>query len=214
VYNVVEKGSFDVSSARASLQTSLEALRTEKIDIYLLHESEVSDCQPDLLEFLNESVAQQKVACFGHGANSGRSRSICRDAPAFARIAQFEDMLLNKPSNLSQIEAPGKRICITHGTFSAWEPVKTHLLQDASFAQAAAQILQTKTVDDNTLTGLLFQYAAQQNPSGLTLFRSGSVTRIQENVESFRLAGERFSTEQILQFAKLAQDSVLTSANN
>jgi aryl-alcohol dehydrogenase-like predicted oxidoreductase len=210
VYNVIEKGNFDVPSARASLQTSLEALKTDRIDIYLLHESEASDCQPELLEFLKEATAQSKITCFGHGANSGRSLNICREAPEFAHIAQFEDTLLNKPSHLQQIQAPGKRACITHGTFSALKPIKAHLLQDAAFAQSAAQILQVKSVDDKTLTGLLFQYAAQQNPGGLTLFRSGNVERIRENVESCHVAGDRFSPEQILQFAKLAQDSVPT----
>ncbi len=208
VYNVVEKGTFDVPSARASLQTSLEALRTDRLDIYLLHESEASDCHPELLEFLNETVAAGKATCFGHGANSRRSLDICRAAPDFARVAQFEDTLLNKPSHLEQIKSVGDRACITHGTFAAWEPVRDHLASDASFAQAAARVLGTTTVDEKTMTGLLFQYAVQQNPGGLTLFRSGNAGRIRENLGSFRDAGERFSPEQIREFARLAQDSV------
>lgn len=214
VYNVVEKGTFDVPTARASLQTSLEALRTDRLDIYLLHECEATDCQPELLEFLNESVVQNKVTCFGHGANSRRSLDICRTAPDFARIAQFEDTLLNKPSHLQQVKSIGERACITHGTFAAWDPLKNLLLQDATFAQTAAQILETKTVDEKSLSGLLFQYAVQQNPGGLTLFRSGNPQRIRENVESFHAAGERFSPEQIRQFAQLAQDSMPVDSEN
>ena len=58
-----EKSRFSADEARASLENSLRALRTNFIDAWLLHEAEASDLSDNsLLDFLHDAVAQKRSA--------------------------------------------------------------------------------------------------------------------------------------------------------
>ena len=65
VHSFVQGGRFDVPSARASLETSLRALGTDYIDLFLLHEGTVADCSAELLDFLEGARAEGKILAFG-----------------------------------------------------------------------------------------------------------------------------------------------------
>jgi D-threo-aldose 1-dehydrogenase len=136
---VVQKGRFDVHSARESLETSLRELQTDYIDLYLLHECEPQDCQPDLLEFLQQARAAGKIRSFGAGTGFVRAERVCAQAPAFTEIVQFESSIL--APNVGKIPRTdprldsGQRAIITHGLFAPAVPLCERIRTDPAFAR-------------------------------------------------------------------------------
>ena len=67
------KASFTAAHARTSLDHSLAELRTDRLDLFLLHEAEAIDLTDDnLLRFLEDAVATGKVGAFGCGSAAAK----------------------------------------------------------------------------------------------------------------------------------------------
>jgi aryl-alcohol dehydrogenase-like predicted oxidoreductase len=56
---------FSVDAARASLDQSLAALKTDYLDILLLHDCAAADVTAELIEFLEGQVAAGKIRAYG-----------------------------------------------------------------------------------------------------------------------------------------------------
>ena len=59
------KGRLDPASIRADLDTSLKRLRTDRLDIWLLHKDDPSQPVPEVVETLQELHKQGKILSFG-----------------------------------------------------------------------------------------------------------------------------------------------------
>ncbi len=95
---MVVTGHFEPGAARLSLETSLRELRTEAVDVLLLHECRPADLETEgLLGFLQDVVREGKVRCFGLGTDRDSTRTILRERPAFARVAQVPRSALDGP---------------------------------------------------------------------------------------------------------------------
>ena len=91
-----EKSPFTAGEARASLENSLRALRTDFIDVLLLHEAEASDLTDDaLLNFLHEAVAQKKIGSFGVGSDSAKLPALLQERPAYCQVVQHDWSVLD-----------------------------------------------------------------------------------------------------------------------
>ncbi|HTF67676.1 MAG TPA: aldo/keto reductase, partial [Edaphobacter sp.] len=101
--SLIRRGQFDVKSARLSLENSLRALRTEVIDIYLLHECAPRDCSQELLDFLQQAVSEGKIRHFGIGTEFSQAQLVCSCCPEFAPIVQLKSSILEP--NLSSLRA-------------------------------------------------------------------------------------------------------------
>ena len=110
---MVVTGHFEPGAARLSLETSLRELRTEAVDILLLHECRPADLETEgLLGFLEDVVREGKVRCFGLGTDRDSTRTILRERPAFARVAQVPRSALDGP--LVEGDAATGTAIITH----------------------------------------------------------------------------------------------------
>jgi D-threo-aldose 1-dehydrogenase len=96
----VQGGSFDLETARQSLDASLRALRTDRIDLYLLHDPHPEPCSPELLELLRERVQDGTLGTFGVGTTPDAVRVILRDHPEFANVTQFKSNALERQEDL------------------------------------------------------------------------------------------------------------------
>ena len=66
--NFSQRASFSLSQAQASLEQSLRSLRTEYIDLFLLHEPTLDDAMSDeILTFLEAEVARGTIRRYGCG---------------------------------------------------------------------------------------------------------------------------------------------------
>jgi D-threo-aldose 1-dehydrogenase len=91
-----ERSKFSAEEARASLENSLRALRTEFVDVWLLHEATAEDLGDEgLLRFLEDAVAQGKIGSFGVGSESQKIPKLLRERPRFCRVVQHEWSVLN-----------------------------------------------------------------------------------------------------------------------
>lgn len=186
VQNFVQHGRFDVNSARASVDASLRQLRTDYIDILLLHEADVEDCKPELLEFLMELKTKGTIRAFGVGSEFRRARAICHAAPQFTEVIQFDSTIFN--DHVAQVpeEEPslpaGSRARSTHGAMSAIDPLLDRLRDDPELARKTSAILGRDALDKSALGGVVLAAALRANPNGLVLFRSADRNRIAENI--------------------------------
>src|SRR5882757_245298 len=68
-----ERPSFTAAQAKASLDRSLLALRTDHIDLWLLHEVTAADLQDDsLLQLLETEVKNGTIGAFGIGSSADK----------------------------------------------------------------------------------------------------------------------------------------------
>src|ERR1039458_5979081 len=99
--NVVQpagKASFRAGAARESLERSLGELRTDHIDVWLLHETTVDDLRDDgLLRLLQDAVASGKVGTFGVGSDRARVETLLTARPEYCATVQFEWSVMDSP---------------------------------------------------------------------------------------------------------------------
>jgi diketogulonate reductase-like aldo/keto reductase len=199
----LKTGQFQPSAAARSLETSLRALGTDHIDIYLLHDCTVADTLSDeLLVFLQQARRQGKIRYFGVGTNVCEVKQICRQRPEFASIVQFgSSVLCPQPEEL---QAPGA--VITHGSLAGSYAALSAFLRNRP--EIAGEWLVRLGVDcrePDCLAGLMLSYAMSANARGPVLFQSSRPDVIRANA---RLVDkERYSLRQLHEFALLAAQS-------
>ena len=184
-----EKASFTPEQAKASLDCSLAALRTDRIDVWLLHEVTAADLQDDaLLSFLEEQVRKGTLGTFGVGSGAGKIPALITEHPAYCRTLQYEWSVLDSLTDAK--------------------------IQDAATAQAASFRIHHRALTDNfrllhrTLTGnkqlcerwsastntdlsnpenlanLMLKAALTLNPTSVILFSSKNPRHLQANAKT------------------------------
>ncbi len=126
--SALKTGRFQPQSAARSLETSLRALQTDYIDVFLLHDCSVQDTLNDELKgFLEETRRAGKIRHYGVGTSLAEVLQICRQAPAFASVVQFgHSVLAEFPRELHA--AP--RAIVTHGALAgSYAALRRHLEQ-------------------------------------------------------------------------------------
>jgi aryl-alcohol dehydrogenase-like predicted oxidoreductase len=196
---VVERHCFRVSDARASLETSLRELRTDYIDLYLLHECEPADCSAELLEFLRASQAAGKIRAFGTGTALQHTQQICVGSPGYSGVVQIRSSLISRSvravNALDDRLEHGRRAIITHGSMEALPALAKQLSDDCAFRSSFGAEFGLAAKNETGLAGLLLQHALHVNPGGIALFRSAVPARIAGNLRAFM--NQSFSAAQL-----------------
>ncbi len=82
----VEKASFTAAQAQESLDRSLRELRTERIDVWLLHEVTADDLRDEkLLQLLENCVAAGTIGMFGAGSERVKIEALLANVRSIAR---------------------------------------------------------------------------------------------------------------------------------
>ena len=177
-------GLFDVTTARRSLERSLSLLRTDVIDIFLMHEPVLQNCQPDLLDFLRSAQVEGKIRSFGVGGAFQQIEAICASASEFTSVVQFGETSLMRERHLRVMETmPRKqRGVITHGTFGALGLLKNKVKGDDHFRRRWEDLVAVDVSDEAAIGGLLLRHAIRMNPNGIVLFSSQHPGRVAGNM--------------------------------
>jgi aryl-alcohol dehydrogenase-like predicted oxidoreductase len=199
-------GVFDPEKAKASLERSLAALRTDYIDLFLLHEPtlESAASQP-LIEFLEGEVTRGSIRAYGCGGEWANIEKIAASELPTSRWLQFEDNPIFR--HLESAEAVGAK-CVAFAPFNTALPILAKWLDERPEKQSAwSKELGVDCADSSKLAALLLAGSLARNQRGIVLFSSKNAQRIKH---AARVAsGEMFSSEQVNKFLELTKD-VLT----
>lgn len=170
---------FSPDELRASIDASLAALRTDHIDILLLHEAVVADLSDELFGELQRSVQAGKIRSFGIGSEAVAASQIYRAERRFCPIMQFEWSVLS-------CEQPAYHgsFMITHRSLSA-NFARLHAWLDANpqVTRIWSKELGLDVAKASVLSRLMLAAARNANPEGITLFSSRSPYNIRINTQ-------------------------------
>ena len=110
-----QKSAFTAAEAGRSLDQSLAALKTDHVDLLLLHEPAYADAaSEEMHQFLEAEVKCGRIRAYGCGGEFDAIQRIANARLPTAQWLQFEDNVLSR--RIEMIRPTGAR-CITYRTF-------------------------------------------------------------------------------------------------
>lgn len=202
-----EKASFTAEQAKNSLMRSLAELRTDRIDVWLLHEVELDNLQdPGLLRMLQDSVAAGIIGTFGVGSERGKVEALVAEQPAYCSVIQFEWSVMDAPA--TGIE--GFRIhhrSLTHHLRTLQQIIRNDRLQAARWSKEIDADLE----DVEVLPSLMLKAAMVENPESVILVSSKNPDHIGHNVA---VAKDTRLEAPARRLYRLVQDVITASKDN
>ncbi|HEU5117615.1 MAG TPA: aldo/keto reductase, partial [Isosphaeraceae bacterium] len=204
----LQGGAYSVEEARASLETSLRELRTERIEVFLAHEASASDCSPELAAYLLEEMAAGRIGAFGVGSGFDRVPEIVRERPEFAQVLQFNSGVVHR--NLEALSPPSSSFTITYGAIgSELRGLRAYFEAHPDVVSRWSKALGLDLTDvSGTLAPLLLASSLHANAGGVVLFSSTRRKTIRENLRA--IADERFPPDQLELFGTLSREAAQT----
>jgi len=195
-----KSGAFSAEAARTSLEQSLKSLRTDHIDLYLLHEPTSRDAgSPEILDFLEEEVRRGTILAYGCGGEFPMIRELAQAGLPTSRWLQFEDNIL--APHVSEIRALGAN-CITYRTFLKVLPVVSGWLDaNPRIRSEWESRISMNLSEKGALPALLLGQSMRSNHEGIVLFSSSRCDRIRDAASV--ADGNAFSQDQVQGFSDL-----------
>ena len=174
-----DRPTFTAAEAKASLDRSLLALRTDHIDLWLLHEVSAHDLQDGtLLDLLEAEVKNGTLGSFGIGSSAEKIPTLLAERPAYCRILQYEWSILNA---VIPFKEPFR---IHHRALTSnFHTLHTALIKNISLNQRWSHATNTDLSNPEALAPLMLKAALVMNPASILLFSSKNPQHIQANVE-------------------------------
>lgn len=170
---------FDPDRVRRSVDESLALLRTDYLDLLLLHEARVDDLSDTLLRYLDDGRRAGVFRAVGVGSNRDTATAIASTVPEFFDVFQYEwDVLKPVPPLIA-----GAPSCITHRSIAgAFDALRQRFATDPDERRRITEATGTDVADPDELGRLLLGAAIARNPGGVTLFGTRNPARITSNV--------------------------------
>ena len=168
----VAKARFETAEVEASLAESLRRLRTERVDLLLLHELTPADVTDELRRFTEDAVRSGKAGACGVGSPSQVVAELDGAAPDLTRIAQ---------TNWSIGEAAlaaRQTLLITHGSLRKLGELSAWLHADADRLARLSKDAGADLADPAILAELALSAALARNPAGVVLVATRQPVRI------------------------------------
>jgi D-threo-aldose 1-dehydrogenase len=172
-----ERPTFTAAQAKASLDRSLTALRTDHIDLWLLHEVTASDLVDDnLLHLLEDLVRQGTIGSFGIGSSPDKIPALLTERPAYCRTLQYDWSILDTPIQLTEPFRIHHRALTDN-----FRAIHTALANNTMLRQRWSALTDTDLSDPETLANLMLKGSLVMNPTSIILFSSKNPSHIQAN---------------------------------
>lgn len=173
-----EKSRFSADEARASLENSLRALRTNFIDVWLLHEAEATNLADDsLLTFLHQAVARKEIGSFGVGSDSAKLPALLRERSAYCQVVQHDWSVLDP------LELQGPVFHIHHRALTdRLHTLHNNLTADRERCRRWSGITGRDLARREELAALMLKAALVLYPNTILLVSSKNPAHIRENV--------------------------------
>jgi diketogulonate reductase-like aldo/keto reductase len=170
---------FDSKWAIQSIEGSLRRLKTDYVDVLLLHESSVSEANaPETLQFMTQMLKSGKAKAIGIGSALDKLSDITT-LDAVYTVVQHQYHILNHPSSNA-----GERIVNTYGLFQNIQQIK-----GVSSDQKIRSELTTRSTLDFSKDKDVLQFclagSKYEHTKGITLFSSTNETHIRATIASW-----------------------------
>ncbi len=156
----------DKALVEQSFKSSLERLKTEYIDYYLLHEGLPHFLTDEALSFLLNLKKQGRVGAIGIGTNINDIKTLEKETFKYWDILQYEGNNAQMTSTIMQ-QFPDKR----HFHHSC--------LKDRD-------IVCLEKIEKENKVGYILAQCAAQNPHGMILFSTRHKNYLQNNINSYK----------------------------
>jgi D-threo-aldose 1-dehydrogenase len=165
-------GKFELPDVRRSIETSLRALRTDYLDILLLHECTIGDVRnPQLSEFLQDIKTRGLVREYGIATKLDQTLELSAARPDLTAIVQIANSVWDM--NIGRLAPRTGQLTITHSIFTSHFPT---LLRRLASEPQLAEKWEAKTGldprDKLAAAQLFLAHAFWSNPGGIVLFSS------------------------------------------
>jgi len=169
---------FSVKEARRSLHRSLSALKSDHIDVWLLHEVTAADLHDEtLLRFLEESRQAGLIGTFGAGTDRSNIHALVELHPDYCPTLQYEWSIFDP------LEVALTAFRIHHRSLSSnFSSVREALLSDKERCSRWSRLIDADLSHPATLAQLMLKAAMLANPESPILFSSKSAAHIKANV--------------------------------
>lgn len=176
-------GKFKPADIVASLETSLRALRTDRLDALLLHECSPGDVSDEVLRTLEEQKRAGKVLAVGTATSPENTAAIARSRPQAFTIWQFPCSVWQP--TFSMVSAPPGAKMITHSILGArFQDLLRKVSADPAFRAELGAALDLDASDRAALARLFLQEALATNSAGVVLISSTNVANIAANARA------------------------------
>ncbi len=196
-------------SAQISLDRSLKELKTDYIDVFLLHDpvGDLITGIPELTEYLDEQCRRGRIRCWGATGESGGLPAVVQRLGQ-APVLQFKDDVFDPP--LSEGPLPGGAK-ITYGALAQALPaLRRYLAQSPHAAASWSERLGTDLAAESSLPRLLLSVALRRNAAGPVLFSTTRPQRVEVAAEAASDA-ERLSVADLTMVGELAGEARLAA---
>ena len=174
---------FDPRRMQQSLETSLKELRTDHVDVLLLHE-----CKPEhvhseeVRDFLDQMVREGKTRAYGIAPTSDAMQAIAASGAPYGDVAQFDASL--RPG-MPPPAGSGPALVITHSCLGQrFQDQLARLKGDAALKDRWSSALGIDAADPSALAQAYLAHAIQQNAGGLVLFSTTRPERLKSNLDA------------------------------
>ena len=201
--SLVQPGRFDTRTMTDSLEASLRHLRTDYVDILLLHEPSVEVlATEEPLNFLRRVQVEGKVRHFGIAAHGSVAAYALENAPSYASVRQLPHSVF-APA-VQELRNDPYAAVITHSAITMrLQELRGWLANDAPAQRRWRHELATDVLEQGTLERLALQYAFSDLPQGAMLFTSTKPAHIRANAAALRTA---VPADQLMRFAQLVRE--------
>ncbi|GAB5458912.1 MAG: hypothetical protein Hens3KO_19420 [Henriciella sp.] len=181
-------GAFSPTDIRASVETSLRELRTDYLDILLLHECSFEQARrQDVSELLEQFVGEGKIRAYGIATQPDVTLKIAAERSTGFRVLQFKNDLADE--TLAQLPVSPDRAVITHSHLgSVFQDFLGFLSNRADAADVAKAGLDIS--DPRHIGRQVMSYALAVNKGGGVLFSSTRSRMIEQMAAISEMSSE------------------------
>ena len=180
---MIAGGAFTAAEAERSLVTSLRELRTDYVDLLLLHECTAEDARKDeLLAWLDAQVTRGTTRHVGIGTAVSNLEGDVRGLPDRYSVIQLDHNALDR--NLRRIRGLERRGVITHGALKYAGALGEAVRARPELARRHSDATGVDLADADGRAALLLAYALRSVPEGIVLVSTRQPARIRANVRA------------------------------
>lgn len=202
--------SFAVADVRASLEASLRALRTDAVDLLLLHECRPEDVTDDLVAFLEEAKRRGLARAVGTATDERSTAALLARKLTFPEVVQLPASLLDR----RPLRREGRPMILHSVLAHDLARVRAHLGKDPAHERRWSSTLAIDCSRPENVAGILLQRAVAEWPTAVVLVSSRAPEHVRAAAEAVTrplLADELFPhVDRLLSEARAAPTIVRT----